>query len=60
MADLLSAGGIVQARDAAELEERILELVRGDGDLGKRASEAVVRRKGVVSRCVSEIRECLA
>ena len=60
MADLLSAGGIVQARDAAELEEKILELVRGDGDLGKRASEAVVRRKGVVSRCVSEIRECLA
>lgn len=59
MADLLSAGGVVQVRDAAELEKKILELVRDGGDLGKRAAAAVGRRKGVVSKCVSEIRERL-
>ena len=59
MADLLSAGGVVQVRDAAELEKKILEFVRDGGDLGKRAAAAVGRRKGVVSKCVSEIRERL-
>lgn len=57
MSDLLEAGGVVQARDAAGVERTILDWFQnGDGGLGGRAKLAVERRKGVVPRCVAEIR----
>jgi 3-deoxy-D-manno-octulosonic-acid transferase len=59
MADLLSAGGIVQVADAEELERETVRLLREPGDLGEKAVAAVCRRKGVVARCVTEIRECI-
>ena len=59
MADLEEGGGIVQVADAAELEREILRLF-ADADaavqLGRRASAAVERRKGVVPKVVSAIR----
>ena len=58
MSDLLEGNGIVQVRDAAELERVILGWFReGDAGLGVRASAAVRRRCGVVPRCVASIRE---
>ena len=73
MSDLLAADAIVQVKDAAELEERILELFVSSGSgadtasplggaassLGTRAKAAVERRLGVVAKCVDEIREVL-
>lgn len=59
MSDLRSADAIVQVKDAAELESEILRLFADPGDLGQRAAEAVMRRKGVVPRCVRAIRESL-
>ena len=57
MSDLLESSAIVQVRDAAELEARI--LADDFGDLGARAQRAVVRRQGVVPQCVDSIREVL-
>ena len=75
MSDLLASRAIVQVKDAAELEERIVELFRsfgsgkdsasplaGEGNvlgLGERAKAAVANRLGVVAKCVREIREAL-
>ena len=74
MSDLLAADAIRQVKDAAELEKGIgaclevgglavLDLRRSgslaDRELGTRAKAAVERRRGVVARCVAEIRERL-
>lgn len=59
MSDLLAAKAIIQVNNEEELKQGITELVK-DSDaaavFGKRAEEAVVRRCGVVSRCVASIR----
>jgi len=61
MSDLLEGGGIVQAKDAAEVESTIVGWFKnGDGGLGARAKAAVVRRTGVVGKCVGAIRRELA
>ena len=65
MSDLLAAEAIVQVKDAEELERAILEQFASSGSggaapaLGARASAAVVRRCGVVSKCVAAIRSAL-
>lgn len=62
MSDLLSADAIIQVVDEKELTEKVLELFDDSDErarLGRRASEAVVRRRGVVSRCASCILEAL-
>ena len=59
MSDLLEGGGIVQVKDAAELEARIGELLVSDAGLGERARLAVERRCGVVPKCVAAIREAV-
>ena len=61
MSDLLAADAIVQVRDAAELEKRMGDMIElGNGDcLGARAQAAVARRRGVVAKCVAEIRNSL-
>ena len=69
MSDLLASRAIVQVKDAAELEEKIVEIFAsltsgGDaasplGRLGERAKAAVANRLGVVAKCVREIREAL-
>ena len=61
MSDLLEGGGIVQAKDAAEVERAVAGWFRdGDGGLGERARAAVARRTGVVGKCVGSIRGELA
>lgn len=70
MSDLLAADAIRQVGDAAELEKGIREIVElgkdrpGESEavvtaLGARAQAAVARRRGVVARCVAEIRKGL-
>ncbi len=70
MDDLKSADAIVQAADAQELEDALVAAFseRSSGAfpvdgrwarLGARAAAAVERRRGVVSRCVAEIRRAL-
>ena len=69
MSDLLEGEGIVQVKDAAELEEKVVEAfatLEGRGadasplkGLGARAAAAVERRCGVVPRCVTAIREAI-
>ena len=65
MSDLLAAEAIVQVKDAEELERAILEQFASSGSggaapaLGARASAAVARRCGVVSKCVAAIRSAL-
>ncbi len=59
MSDLLEGEGIIQVRDAAELETEILRLFKNPGDLGEKAAKAVERRKGVVPKCVKAIRESI-
>jgi 3-deoxy-D-manno-octulosonic-acid transferase len=56
MSDLLAAGAIVQVRDAAELESEIVRSLSGGSELGERARAAVESRRGVVAKCVAEIR----
>ena len=60
MSDLLASDAIVQVADAAELEEKMCECLKGDCGLGARAKAAVESRTGVVKRCVTAIREALA
>ena len=59
MSDLRSADAIAEVRDAAELTQRIVELLADDGGLGVRAASAVERRRGVVAKCVAAMREAL-
>jgi len=66
MSDLLAAEAIVQVRDEAELEKKIVELmsscISAEDDaspLGVRAKEAVEKRLGVVAKCVTTIRSRL-
>ena len=60
MSDLLEGEAIVQVKDAAELEEKIVELWKDDAGLGARAKAAVERRCGVVPKCVAAIRRAIA
>ena len=63
MSDLSEGRGIVQVKDAAELERVILGWFADERDaaaLGERASAAVRRRLGVVPRSVEFIRDALA
>ena len=60
MSDLFEGRGIVQVAGSEELAKTVLAWFRdGDGGLGRRAEAAVERRRGVVPRCVKEIREVL-
>lgn len=60
MSDLLAANAIVQVKDKEELESTILDwFANGDDGLGKRAEEAVARRKGVVPKCVDSMRSTI-
>ncbi len=58
MSDLLDAGALIQVPDALALEREVERLV-ADAEarlaLGKRAVAAVLRRKGVVSRCAATL-----
>ena len=68
MSDLLAADAIVQVKNAEELEAGIVGMfsrapsdtsvlrAQDIGTLGVRARAAVERRRGVVAKCVSEIR----
>ena len=60
MSDLLEGEAIVQVKDAAELEGKIVELRKDDAGLGARAKAAVERRCGVVPKCVAAIRRAIA
>ncbi|MEI8243778.1 MAG: 3-deoxy-D-manno-octulosonic acid transferase [bacterium] len=58
MADLLAAQAIVQVPDAAGLEREIAGLLADPARreaLGRRAADAVQRRRGVVGRCADLI-----
>ena len=65
MSDLLASDAIVQVKDEAELEEKIVACFGRDGKdsaaetLGARAKAAVENRRGVVARCVRAIRSAL-
>ena len=64
MSDLKSADAIIQASNAQELEDGLVEAFSHRTDarwtrLGERAKAAVERRCGVVGRCVAEIRRAL-
>ena len=62
MSDLLAADAIVQVRDERELEAKVLDWWKGSdvmAGLGRRAREAVERRRGVVEKCVRAIRSFL-
>ncbi|MDD4103270.1 MAG: 3-deoxy-D-manno-octulosonic acid transferase [Kiritimatiellae bacterium] len=60
MSDLLEAGAVIQVPDAAalgrEVEALLADSVRR-GELGTCAVAAVMRRKGVVSRCAARLIE---
>lgn len=56
MSDLLASEAIIQVKDAAELEERILKAFAGAESTAAKAQAAVEKRCGVVARCVAEIR----
>ena len=64
MSDLLASGAIVQVPDASALEERIVAAFEDDSgeqfkSLAIRAEEAVLNRRGVVPKCVDDIRGIL-
>ena len=59
MRDLLAADAISVANDAEELERKICAAVddpAAAAELGRRAAEAVMSRKGVVPKCVDSMR----
>ena len=63
MSDLEEGGAIVQVADEASLASEIARLWgdrEGSAALGRRATAAVLRRQGVVAKCIAEIRESLA
>ena len=58
MSDLLAADALIQVPDEATLEheiERLMNDAEARRALGARATEAVLRRKGVVDRCAEFI-----
>ena len=64
MSDLLESEAIVQVKDAAELEARLLAALSPEGAdesarLAARVTAAVERRRGVVAKCVAAIRRSL-
>lgn len=63
MSDLLEGVAIIQVADEAELASEIRRLFNDPADaakLGARATTAVLRRQGVVKKCVSEIMESVS
>ena len=62
MDDLKRSNAILQCETAQAVEDALVDsfLGRGDGSLGARAAEAVRQRRGVVARCVREIRRLIA
>ena len=65
MSDLTESNAIVQVKDANELAATFTRWFSPEGcdealALGKRAEAAVAARRGVVPRCVAEIRAALA
>ena len=59
MEDLLAAGAIEQAADEEGVVAALERLLEDPGGLGERAVETVMRRKGVVARCVESARSAL-
>lgn len=59
MSDLEEANAIRQVNDEKELKEAIVELLADGAELGARAKNAVERRRGVVAKAVSAIRNSL-
>lgn len=59
MSDLRAARAIVEVENAVGLARRAYEMLTDDGGLGARAAAAVARRRGVVAKCVAEIRDML-
>lgn len=58
MSDLLAAEALIQVPDAAALEREVERLLSDAAErqaLGARGVEAVMRRKGVVSRCAATL-----
>ena len=63
MSDLKEGVAIIQVADENELASEIKRLFDNPADaakLGGRATAAVLRRRGVVGKCVAEIRESIA
>ena len=63
MSDLKEGDAIIQVDDEASLANEISRLWRDKAtaeSLGKRATAAVLRRQGVVDKCVAEIRESIS
>ncbi len=62
MSDLLESDAIIQVADGQELGREIARLFANPPDaaaLGARATAAVLRRRGVVAKCVAEIRDLI-
>ena len=62
MSDLMEADAIIQVADEAGLAGEVKRLFgdpSGAARLGERATAAVLRRQGVVGKCVGEIRESI-
>ena len=63
MSDLLAANALVQVRSEDELERGILAAFAAPAEetaaAGERAAAAVRRRRGVVAKCIAEIRSVL-
>ena len=63
MSDLMEGDAIVQVADEAGLAAEIVRLWKdreAARALGERATAAVLRRQGVVAKCIAEIRERLS
>lgn len=63
MSDLREADAIIQVADEAQLAREITRLfadTQAAAALGARATAAVLRRQGVVAKCVAEIRGALS
>ena len=61
MSDLLAADAIIQVKNAAELKAKIVAMFAegASEELGARAKAAVENRRGVVAKCVKDIRAAL-
>ena len=61
MSDLLAADAIIQVKNAAELKAKIVAMFAegASEELGARAKAAVENRRGVVAKCVNDIRAAL-
>jgi 3-deoxy-D-manno-octulosonic-acid transferase len=60
MEELLSDNAVIQAVGVSDFEAKIEEILFGDKELGTRAAAAVESRRGVVARCVAQIRESIS